>query len=617
MADTVAKIIIDADGSVARREFDSVGDAAAAVGVDISTGIGGALDKTASAFARLDAKIESGELRGLPRTITQSTIALDRLQAEIAQLRAQGGDVTALESAVARFTAKLKEATTSAGKLADMQEEVNRTVRASAQAADFGLGRLGTKMGSALELMSKMYFVANVLGQSLQGIAKATDGIQAAMGTATDGTREANASLAALGQSIASLDVVGFAANLGTYAGAMIDGASATDAMTEANRRWQEALSGASGKLLRVMDVQKAFSQGFEQSREKLATDAEAIRRHVSDIANTSGAAGVATREWVKTTLDAYDKMGEAAPGFLTAIAASLGVVTSAQEKAASASARSGEASEAAAEKSEAAAAREAAAAEAKAAAAEDAARRKIAALQEEINASEAAVQAAQDAYDAEVERNRGARSGKDELEELRKKVTLTEDERNRLDELTRAQYSAATAQGKRREASEAQRREDEAYAAVMRERLALEEKQSAWLTESLSQSKQRRDASLDEVEAARLRVEGAQDLYDAEKALADAMVKQGKITREQADAHLAASAAAHNSALANAELAEATQPAADAVGALADKSSQAEECLTGLATAAERTDAALARIEERLPRIVELAAQVSLGGVA
>jgi hypothetical protein len=48
MGDTISRIIIEADGSIARREFASVGDAASNVGYEIEGGIGTALDSVSS-----------------------------------------------------------------------------------------------------------------------------------------------------------------------------------------------------------------------------------------------------------------------------------------------------------------------------------------------------------------------------------------------------------------------------------------------------------------------------------------------------------------------------------------------------------------------------------------
>lgn len=620
------KLILDADAAKVRQEIErnveqplrDAGAAGKEAGASIEAGLSGALDKTTAAFARLDAKIENGELRGLPRAITASTLAVEQLEAEIAQLRARGADVTSLEQAAARFRDRLQQATTQAGKMADKMEEVNRTVKASAAAADFGFGKLGTAMGSTLELMSKMYFAANLVGQGIQGIAKALDSIQAATGTATEGSRQMNSELAAVGQSIASLDVVGLAENLGKFAGSAIDGADATNALADATRNWNDAMAGAVGKLAGVLAAQKRFVSGLADQRKANRDNAEAIVREAENEIAARGKVQDATREWLKETLDAYERIGDEPPEKLQKLADSLGIVSSAQEKAGESAKRTAEEQEKAADAAEANAQREADAAAKAAEAATKAAQAKIDALKREEEAAQEKAKTAQEAYEAEVARNTTDAPGaaEKELNELRSKNTLTVEEANRLAELEQVTGSLASAMDKRRKATEALAREDEAFAKVQEERAKVEEAESRRIDAEIEAYREREKALADQAEA-------DTTWQDVELRTIDAMEKAGAITKEEADARRTSAQAAKDQALAGdqvneslAETAETAPEAAEALGKFGEESKKAGEGLDALATAAERSrDAIKEIVRELLPEMIQLAAQVRLGG--
>lgn len=353
----------------------------------------------------------------------------------------------------------------------------------------------------------------------------------------------------------------------------------------------------------------------------------EAIRR-----IEAKGAVSAEAAENIKSLLqgaiDVALTANEQVPASLQQAADKYGVLSSSMEetarkadetakRSAAAAKREQEAAEASAAKQEERAAREVAASEQRAAAAEAEAKRKIEAIQTEIAAAEERVAAAQAAYEAEVAKNEQTEQGDKELEQLRAKGVLTAEEQARLEELTRANLSNAAAIEKRRQAGEAQRREDEAWIQVEEERLRLEEKQSEWLTESLAQSDARRQASYDETEAAKYRTEGARDLFAAEKALADELVKQGKATREQADAHLAASEAAHNSALAASELTEAAKPAAQALGEVGEKGKSASDGMKATAEDAKAVTEQLREMRDLIVEINSLLPAMRLGGIA
>lgn len=327
MSDTVSRIIIEADGSIARREFASVGDAASNVGYEIKGGIGASLDAVSSSFARLDEKIASNSLRGLPMVITQSSVAVDNLRSDIDALRASGADVSQLEASLGRYERKLIEATTAAGRLKDKQEEVNRTVRAAADAADFGLGKFGSRAGSVLETLSKVFFIANATGQILTGLGRAIDSVQTATGTSTEGTREQTKELQALGQSIQSLDLVGFAEHLGQSVGLLIDGKDATNELAEANERWRQKIEGATGALVRAMQIQLEIEQGREKKIATLKDEEAAINRiAASELKN--GEITKETSDRIADLLSRYEQMGVDPPERLKTLAAAHGILS-------------------------------------------------------------------------------------------------------------------------------------------------------------------------------------------------------------------------------------------------------------------------------------------------
>lgn len=602
MADDKVKLRVEADASQAKKELG---------GLDAS------FKKAEESVASFATKAESGG-KGVAKAAGLASLELDKLQAEIAQLKATGADVSSLEAQFAKLEARQRSATAAAGKFKDAQEDAARAIKASATGADFGLEGLAAKYTKLLEVMGKVFVVAQAVGAAAQGVAKAWDGIARATGNASEGTSDMTRELNELGQSISSLDLIGVVQNLSDFAGQAAFGASATNELADATKKWQESLSGATGRLLRVLDAQKKFVADLAEERQARDDNVKAILRQVA-VEQQSGAVQKATRERIQDLLDAYDELGDPVDGKIAAVAKSLGIMSSEQERAAKAaedaSTREQSAAEAAAAKEEERATREQAAAEARAKASEDAAKRKEEASKKEIAAIEASVKAAQDAYDAEVARNQGEEGGESELEALRKKVTLTEEEKERLDELTKAHYSTATAQEKRRKVTEAQRREDEAYAKVEAERLRLEQALSDRLTQSLDDSQARRDAAYDEAEAAKYRVQGAQDLYNMEEKLAERFVKNGELTREQADAYLKFSAEQKNAALAAEALTKQADGTAEALGKLGETTKETDDGMKSFGDAAVRSAEALQEIKAILPEIITLAAQVRLGG--
>jgi chromosome segregation ATPase len=172
-----------------------------------------------------------------------------------------------------------------------------------------------------------VFFIANATGQILTGLGRAIDSVQTATGSATEGSREQTKELQALGQSISSLDLVGFSEHLGQSWGLLKDGAKATNELADANERWRQKLEGAVGALTRAMAIQREI----EQDREKRIASMKDEEAAISRIAATELQNGKLTKETsdrVAELLSQYEKMGIDPPERLKALADAHGILS-------------------------------------------------------------------------------------------------------------------------------------------------------------------------------------------------------------------------------------------------------------------------------------------------
>lgn len=340
MADTVAKLVILADGSVARREFDSVGDAASAAGIEIGSSLGGGLQQANAAFSSIDKQLAAGNLTRLPRTITAASMAVDKLEKELLDLRKAGKPTEDLERAIARMRARLQEATTQAGLFRDKMEEVTRSANAVAIGSDFG--KMGTKIGAALgntlELMSKVFFAAQAIGRSLDTASMAAEELGRMFGGLDEETQEATGAMREFGRALSSFDIGGASAALGKFAGSVIvDMTDASKSATGSLKDLQaqiESMTGVTPAAVEAFNKIKEAQRGIVAEREKaiktleLQTNATVMQAQAED---KVGQLTDESRAELQKLLDAWEARGDVPPAKLQALADKYGLVSTAQ----------------------------------------------------------------------------------------------------------------------------------------------------------------------------------------------------------------------------------------------------------------------------------------------
>ena len=193
------------------------------------------------------------------------------------------------------------------------------------------LKTLSPTLGNAIDKYSILAAKAFVAVKAMQVSAEALKEVAKATGEYNGATRDAIDSASGFASSIASFDFAGAIAKAGQFLGAMHDltqGISETTAAFGNLADAQDARNFAG-----LLKTQQDLVKGHEEEVDALNRKAAAISREITTQQQEGEVQGY-VRDAIKETLDSYDKLHEAVPSQLAEQAASLGIVSSAQEKA-------------------------------------------------------------------------------------------------------------------------------------------------------------------------------------------------------------------------------------------------------------------------------------------
>ena len=370
--------------------------------------------------------------------------------------------------------------------------------------------------------------------------------------------------------------------------------------------------------------ARQKFLENLADTRKELAANAQAIADQMREIAGTTGVADKAFQDWVKKTLDGYEKLGDVVPDYLAKNAELLGVVSTAQARAAEESRKAAEQAEKDAEREEAAAAR-------KAKAAEDASKRQIKAIQEAMAEARKELAQAEEAYQESTQIDGGdvtkLKSDLDELIRKQNEAGLSAEELKKrfdLEDAIRSQERMAKSSDKMREQLE---REDAAYEklriarqrAEQAEYLATEQKlrsiraneQLVEATEALGESAASVPTQWDPV------TRTLQNTLGVVENVADGF-EESSVQLEQVDGQwrmVSKTAATFNDEIT--VTADKVPEATKAIDGLGESAEKGQAGMDGMATAAERTVVAFEKMPPLLREIKSLTDQLRLGGEA
>lgn len=341
MADAVAKLEIRADGSVARKEFASVAEAAAAAGVEIGSGIGIGFQNAQAAFERLDTVLVNGNLRTLPLAVGQATYELRNLEAAIAAARAAGDPVPPeAEAGLEGLRNRLQEATEEAGRFRESMASARREINQLAKGERVGglLGEITKSIGSLTELVAKTLIVTQVIGKSMDTLGRAVQETTRMFGGLSEEAGETVGAFRDVGKAIASLDVAELGASLGRLAGnAFVQATGSSKALSgslDDLRASIETVTGVAQKsveaFVAVKKAQQEWVADQERAEKLLNTRTRALVMQAEAEAQV-GEIQRATREELEKLLTEWEQRGDVPPEKLQNLAQAYGLVSSVQ----------------------------------------------------------------------------------------------------------------------------------------------------------------------------------------------------------------------------------------------------------------------------------------------
>lgn len=177
----------------------------------------------------------------------------------------------------------------------------------------------------------KAFAVMQAAGAILESAAEGAKILGEAYGGLSDDTSALVDDVGALGKSLSSLDVMGTAAALGRTLGDAFN--SLTDAAKSTvvvNAELVGKMTEQREHMLAVIAIQKELVESERQRVEKLNLTAEALARQAA-VEQSAGEISKATAEQIKANVAAYGSI----PAPLAAAAASLGILSAAEKKAA------------------------------------------------------------------------------------------------------------------------------------------------------------------------------------------------------------------------------------------------------------------------------------------
>jgi hypothetical protein len=222
-----------------------------------------------------------------------------------------------------------------------LQQRVTDGVKELGEEAEEAAKKLGDQDGlsggleSTAAMAGKVFLALQAVGSILQSASSLVGRYAAAEGEAGEETRAWASELGELGKSVASLDVMGVATHLGnTLAAAFIDLTDATISLADANASLSQEQRDQVDALRLQLKAAQDIVASHIAAKEAAETEAGALLRLIST-QRESGEVQKFVKDRVKDLLDEYDKLGETADAGIVKAAAALGILSTAQEKAA------------------------------------------------------------------------------------------------------------------------------------------------------------------------------------------------------------------------------------------------------------------------------------------
>lgn len=393
MSDTDARLKVTADTTGAVGPLDNlnktqekVGDTGKKTGAELSA----AYTAAAAGVDRFAKQVESGS-KGAERGLALATIQLQKLEAEITTLKAQGKPTAALEAGLDSLRGKLATSTEGLGRFrAAAADAADATRKATQRAGEFSgsitdvggtLKTFNPALGDTIDKISIFAAKAYVAVKALGIVAEAAKGAAIGTDTYTGAVKDNIDSTLDLVKAASSLDFVGVIKNLpGVRAG--IQGL-ARDIQETTTALGDLADAGSADKFAGILQVQRSLVSGHESEVAALNKKAAALVREIT-VQKEAGEVQKFVRDEVQKTVDGYVNAGEPVNAALAEQAASLGIVATAQKSASTAAAEHTESAVSGAER--------------RAKAEEDAAERTSKSLEKTIADRDAAIKSAEEA---------------------------------------------------------------------------------------------------------------------------------------------------------------------------------------------------------------------------
>lgn len=334
---------LGADVASAVAAFDKLEAEAKQTGEALSS----SFVKADASAAKFLAQVETGS-KGAERSMALLAVQINAVEQEIAQLKGQGKPTALMEAGLDSLKAKLALGTAQLGQFrAAAADAADATRKATQRAGEFSgsigdvtgtLKTMSPQLGNAIDkasIMAAKIFALASAAKILTGVlVKLTDEAK----TSADGMAETETASHAnakafddLLNSILRLDIPGVARDFLNLAGTvratsegLYDSALAFGKLTDAKEAFDFA---------KTIQAQQDLVKGHEEEVAALNRKAEALSREITTQQQAGEVQGY-VRDAIKETLDSYDKLHEAVPSQLAEQAASLGIVSSAQEKA-------------------------------------------------------------------------------------------------------------------------------------------------------------------------------------------------------------------------------------------------------------------------------------------
>jgi predicted phage tail protein len=298
-----------------------------------------ALDAAGKAAEQFGKMVESGA-KGAERAAALLTIQIDKLEQEVAQLKAQGKPTAQFEAGLATLKEKLAASTAQLGKYKAAAADVaDATRKATQRAGEFSgsvtdvtgtLKTLSPALGNAIDKYSILAAKAFVAVKAMQVAAEGAKELAKATGDYNGATKEAIDSASGFASALASFDFAGAIRNAGQFLGTMHD---LTQGISQTTVALGEMANAADAKAFAgLLKVQRDLVAGHEAEVAALERKSEAIVREVATQREAGEVQGW-LKDQIQQTLEAYEKAHEAVDPALQAVADSLGIVTKAQEK--------------------------------------------------------------------------------------------------------------------------------------------------------------------------------------------------------------------------------------------------------------------------------------------